>query len=220
MEGHFDMSSNQLTAVVCAIILVQISCSLEAAEPTVLNFDELKADDVVGNVLGIYSADTYLRKGVVLTSGLCRGQPLVGKQLAVRQTYAGFEVVGGDRQPAISSPNFVIPVGGGPEGCVLMRFSAPVVRIQLTTDRFRNENRDVVRLYALKTEPGRQLFSILAVSEGADDALTEPDNHLQVKSSAPFQFALFQCTTEREGFDDLEIEWAPEAASDPAKSEK
>lgn len=195
--------------VFLAIMVEFLASPLLAVEPTVLDFDELKADDVVGKLVGIYASNTYHKQGVVLSTALCRGQPLVGKQIIVRQTYAGFEVIGGHGQPAISPPNFVIPVGGGPQGCVLMKFSAPVVRVRVTTDRYRDETRDMVRLYALQPEQALQRFSVLAVTEGADDALTEPENQLQVQAATPFQYALFQCTTEREGFDDLEIEWAP-----------
>lgn len=128
--------------------------------------------------------------------------------------------VGGPDQPAISAPNFVIPFGGSPDGCVLMKFSAPVVRVALTTDRCLGEKRDLVRLSALKFTSARQPFTILAITEAFDNATTKPDNRLEVQSTTPFLFALFQCTTEREGFDDLEIEWAPEAAAVPAKPEK
>ena len=136
----------------------------------------------------------------------------MGKEIVLRQTYAGFEVIGGHGQPAISRPNFVFSVGGAPNGCVLMKFNAPVSRVRLKTDCYADENPDVVRLYALKEEQdrGRTHYSILAMSEGSDDATAEPDNQLEVHSVTPFTFAMFQCTTEREGFDDLEIVWASE----------
>jgi hypothetical protein len=213
------MDATLQTAVTMAIAVGYFANSVAAAEPVVLHFDELKVDDVVGNPLGIFPAGTYRKQGVVLTTVVCQGQPAVGKQLAVRQTYNGFEVIGGASQPAISAPNFVIPFGGGPKGCVVMKFTSPVTRARLTTDCFPDEARDVVRLYALKRESGRQ-FSIVAVAEGFDDALTGPDNRLEVQSKTPFHYALFQCTTEREGFDDLEFEPAPASLSTPADESK
>src|ERR1700686_2274369 len=47
----------------------------------------------------------------------------------------------------------------------------------------------------------------------ADDVVGNP---LEVQSKIPFRYALFQCTTEQEGFDDLEFEPAPAPESTPA----
>ena len=218
LQSNFNMTARIRMAIAMAIALGCVENSLTAADPIVLHFDELKVDNIIGNRLGIFPADKYHTKGVSLTTVTCSGRAVVGNIIQVRQIYAGFEVVGGADQPAISPPNFVIPFGGGPARCVLMKFSDPVVRVRLTTDCCLNEVRDVVRLYGLKRASARR-FSILEVSEGFDDALTEPDNRLEVRSKTPFQYALFQCTTEQEGFDDLEFEPAPPAESPPASEE-
>src|SRR5579862_4084665 len=126
------MNARLQTAAPLVIAFCCFANSLAAAEPVVLNFDELKADDIIGNPLGIFPADTYRKQGVDLTTVACSGQPTVGKRIVVRQTYAGFEVIGGTGQPAISPPNFVIPCRGGPKGCVLMKFTSPVTRVRLT----------------------------------------------------------------------------------------
>jgi hypothetical protein len=187
-------------------IMGLVSASAGAAEK--IDFDEIPADDKVGNASGICPAKFYKHRGVVISTVRGRGDATAGKSMTLTNVYAGFEVIGGPSQPAISLPNFVIPIGGTKNGCLLMEFTRPVTRVSVTTDQFTPENKDRVRLIALKKSQGNT-YEVLIVDEKDDDALTAPDNLLEVQSATPFQYALFQCLTEREGIDDLSFDLVP-----------
>ena len=53
----------------------------------------------------------------------------------------------------------------------------------------------------------------LAVTEAVDNATTSPGNFLSLAGLSPFSFAIFQTTTEQEGFDNLTFTTVPEPGS-------
>lgn len=91
-----------------------------------------------------------------------------------------------------------------------MAFSTPVTSVQLTTDDAGGEDADIVRLLALAQTGNPNEFVVLAVAQGLDDATTSPANQLGVSLATPLSFALFQVTTEAEGFDNLTFNQVPE----------
>jgi len=111
---------------------------------------------------------------------------------------------------SISNPNFAAATNGGLNE-VLFRFSTPINSLSLQTDNTPGEAADVVRLLALQ-QIGPTMFQVVAVASGSDDATTFPANFLQVTGSG-FSFAIFQTTTEQEGFDNVEFAAVPEPAT-------
>ena len=51
-------------------------------------------------------------------------------------------------------------------------------------------------------------FQVIAVAEAFDNATTSPGNLLSLAGLPPFSFAIFQTTTEQEGFDNLNFTFA------------
>lgn len=187
-------------------------------ETTVLNFDELAADDVVGNALGRCAANLYRQHGLLMETCDLTGTPRIGRNVRLINPVAGFEVLGGPDQPFISPYNFVIPAGRGTHD-LLLTFDEPVVAVSVVSDRFRGERADLIRLMILEpiqvpTESTKNRnrvvrqadFRVLAGTEKWDNAVSAPDNILSVDlKGEPFQYVLFECTTESEGFDDLKF---------------
>ncbi len=100
---------------------------------------------------------------------------------------------------SVSPPNFAAATNGGFFD-LLMTFDGVVNSISLQTDDSGGENVDIVRLLGLQLV-GPNSFLVVALAAGPDDATTAPGNVLSF--SAPITHAIFQTTTEQEGFDNL-----------------
>ena len=111
---------------------------------------------------------------------------------------------------SVSSPNFAAATGGGFNE-VLFSFSTPITSLSLQTDNTPFEGSDIVRLLALRLI-GLNQYEVIAVASGSDDATASPANFLQVSGSG-FSFAIFQTTTEQEGFDNVVFTPVPEPAT-------
>jgi hypothetical protein len=111
---------------------------------------------------------------------------------------------------SISNPNFAAATNGGLNE-VLFSFSTPIYSLSLQTDNTPGEGADIVRLLALQLI-GPNQYQVVAVASGLDDATTFPANFLQV-AGAPFSYAIFQTTTEQEGFDNVVFTAVPEPAT-------
>ena len=111
---------------------------------------------------------------------------------------------------SVSNPNFAAATNGGLNE-VLFSFSTPITSLSLQTDNTPGENPEVVRLLALQLI-GPNLFQVIAVASGSDDATGFPANFLQVTGSG-FSYAIFQTTTEQEGFDNVTFAAVPEPAT-------
>jgi PEP-CTERM motif len=111
---------------------------------------------------------------------------------------------------SVSSPNFAAATNGGLNE-VLFSFSTPIYSLSLQTDNTPGEGADIVRLLALQLT-GPNQYQVVAVASGLDDATTFPANFLQV-SGSPFSYAIFQTTTEQEGFDNVVFTAVPEPAT-------
>jgi|SoiMethySBSTD1v2_1073268.scaffolds.fasta_scaffold17337_6 hypothetical protein len=112
---------------------------------------------------------------------------------------------------SISSPNFAAATNGGFNE-VLFSFASPITSLSLQTDDTPGENPDVVRLLALQLI-GPNQYEVVAVASGLDDATAFPANFLQVAAGGGFSYAIFQTTTEQEGFDNVEFAAVPEPAT-------
>jgi hypothetical protein len=83
-----------------------------------------------------------------------------------------------------------------------MQFSTPISKISVVSDQT-PEVAQTIRLIAL-ADLGGGNFEILGFAEGLDNTIGLPASLLEVDLGATsFSFALFEITTEQEGFDDL-----------------
>jgi hypothetical protein len=181
--------------VLATVSLVTAVCVAlcRPADAAFVDFDNLDE--------GVQASDVLASSGVVLTTVSITDTVAVGDTIAVQNPDARFEVLD-DPEIAVSPPNFAVPYGQGLND-VIMFFGSPVRNVSLRTDHYDNDGPDVVRLLALApTNIGNQ-FKVLAIAEGLDDALEAPADTLSLNLDTPFQFAVFQITTELEGFDNL-----------------
>ncbi len=71
----------------------------------------------------------------------------------------------------------------------------------------------MIRLIAVAPTGNPNEFQVIAVAEASDNATTSPGNLLSLTGLPPFSFAIFQTTTEQEGFDNLNFTTVPEPGS-------
>ncbi len=71
----------------------------------------------------------------------------------------------------------------------------------------------MIRLIAVAPTGNPNEFQVIAGAEASDNATTSPGNLLSLTGLPPFSFAIFQTTTEQEGFDNLNFTTVPEPVS-------
>ncbi len=180
------------------------------AVPVVINFDALSATST-GT---LFPSTAFVANGVTFTSGSIPNSVVVGTVFTHSNIDEQFLVIGNN--DSISPPNFAAAslVFSGAANDLLMSFATPITSLQLTTDDNPSEAPDFVRLLALEATGNLWEFRVLALAEGTDNATTPPGNLLSVDlQGTPFSFALFQTTTEPEGFDDLVFNTVPEPSA-------
>lgn len=188
-----------LTPIIVMLVLLSWASSPARADLIIVNFDS-----VVASPSGtLFPGNTFAASGVTFTSGSIPNTVNVGDTITFSNAVNQILILG--NPDSISPPNFAAAAGVfGVANDVLMAFSTPVTSVQLTTDDNPFEAPDIVRLLALAPTANPNQFVVLAIAEGLDNATMPPDNMLSVSlGGVPFSFALFQVTTEAEGFDDL-----------------
>jgi len=167
-----------------------------AAKAVVIDFDDSPLDptqDKPGN--------TYQAQGVVFSTlnTIPDTVDSVGESFTPSPFSSNFWFI--NNANAFSGCCFIAADDGGARD-VLMAFTTPIDSIQVATDDA-IEAGDIVRLLALKLLPSGD-YEVLGVASGLDNATTSPANLLSVSlGGTPFSYALFQTTTEQEGFDNL-----------------
>lgn len=182
------MISNAILRLALALLLI---APLSASAQVIIDFNDSPAGTLAG--------DTYTQHGVEFsTVPDVRGSNRAGAVLSIVGD-ARPEISILDYEHSPSLPNLVAPSGSGD---VLMDFtgSGGVTAIRVALDNH-PESGDIVRLYGLAAGAAPNEFRILAVDEDTDDGTGKT---LSVASDGrPFDYALFEITTELEGFDDL-----------------
>jgi hypothetical protein len=183
--------------------------SAGSVHATTVNFDDLPA---VSN--NLQAGSTYDALGIHISTlaSIPNTVDSVGDTfditgLASSDTFWLISNAGG--AGSVSNPNFAAATNGGFNE-VLFRFSTPITSLSLQTDSTPGETAEVVRLLALQMI-GPNIFQVIAVAEGSDAATTSPANLLQVTGG--FSYAIFQTTTEQEGFDNVVFTPIPEPAT-------
>jgi len=147
------------------------------------------------------SGATYSSLGVtfstVMRSGT--GTPVVGSTISLTPVNSNMRIYEGSN--AFSGDQFAGPALGGGANDLLMQFAAPTTFASVVSDQTA-ESSQTIRLIALK-DLGGGTFEVIDFDEGSDAVLGLPDSLLQVGAASIFTFALFEVTTEQEGFDDL-----------------
>jgi len=184
-------------AALSAVLLMGATARPAAAES--VNFD-----NVVASPSGTqFAGNTWAGKGVLFSSVNSTNAVSVGQTITISSAAPRVMVLANN--DSVSAPNFAAASGvfntTGPND-VLMRFASPVDSIRLVTDQSVGETPDLVRLIAL-APAGPNTFVVTAINTGLDNAMTSPANVLAVAPPNPVSFALFQVTTEAEGFDNL-----------------
>ncbi|MBM3524636.1 MAG: PEP-CTERM sorting domain-containing protein, partial [Alphaproteobacteria bacterium] len=108
---------------------------------------------------------------------------------------------------AISGEQLAGPALGGSANDLLMRFDRPITSLALTSDDA-VETANTIRLIALTPTTEVDRYTILALAEALDDAVSAPANLLAVAPSDAFSIALFEIRNQQEAFDDLTFTFA------------
>jgi hypothetical protein len=192
-------------------LLLAVGARNNAAQAAnmVLNFDSVAATG--GGTL--YPGNIFAASSVTFTSGAIPNSVNVSDVITLSNLDNQLLLIGNTN--SISPPNFAAAsmVFGGAANDLLIAFATPVTSIQLTTDDASPDGggADIVRLLALVSTGNPNEYQVLALAQGLDNATTSPANLLSVDlGGTPFSYAIFQATSEAEGFDDLTFNTVPE----------
>jgi hypothetical protein len=171
----------------------------QSASAVLIDFDNLAAGNQNGDVLAA--------SGVTFATGN------IPNVIAAPFTFSNFDPrFSIFSSSAVSQPNIAVALGGGLND-VLMSFSTPITSISVNSDSAPAEIADVIRLIAVAPTGNPNEFQVIAVVEAFDNATTSPGNVLSLTGLPPFSFAIFQTTTEQEGFDNLNFTRVSEPGS-------
>jgi hypothetical protein len=126
--------------------------------------------------------------------------PVVGGTISLSLVNSNMRIYEGSN--AFSGDQFAGPALGGGANDLLMQFASPTAFVSVVSDQTAGESSQIIRLIALQ-DLGGGMFQVIDFDEGSDAALGLPASLLQVGAASTFTFALFEVTTEQEGFDDL-----------------
>jgi len=170
------------------------------ASAEVINFDELVLPPGITAQLGNH----YAGSGITFSSGDVPAglNPAiaVGDVFTLGGVIDGFVAI--NNANAVSPPNFAGARNLGLQD-TLMSFTGSITSLSLHSDDAPADGNDVIRLLALEATGNPDEYRVLAFVAASDGAVSEPDNLLTVNVPGGFSFAIFQVTTEQEGFDDV-----------------
>lgn len=178
-------------------LILAIALNSEASA-VLINFDDQAVVGVEARAGNLYSA-----QGITFSSG--NMSPDLNAAIAVGNTFTltgilnEFVIIANAN--AISNPNFAGARSLGLQD-TLMAFSSPIFDLSLHSDDT-GEGAQIIRLLSLAATANPNEYQVLAFDEKLDNAISEPANLLSVNVTGGFSFALFQVTTEQEGFDDV-----------------
>lgn len=183
------------------LLVIAIAFTPFIAHAVVVNFDTVAAGvNQDGNL--------FIGSGVSFTTGTIPNAVAVGDTITLAGPDAHFDILG--NADSISPPNFAVARAAGFND-LLMNFTTPVTSVSVTSDEAPAEAADIIRLLALAPTGTPNQFTVLGLDSKTDNALSAPANLLSVAlGGSSFSFALFQTTTEQEGFDDLTFTPVPE----------
>ena len=200
--GKALIATPLLTAKMHRVLIAALFALAGAVQPAsavLIDFDNLAAGTQNGNVLAA--------SGVTFATGN------IPNAIAAPFTFSNFDPrFSIFASSAVSQPNIAVALGGGLND-VLMSFSTPITAISVNSDSAGGEVADVIRLIAVVPTGNQNEFQVIAAAEAFDNATTSPGNLLALSGLPPFSFAIFQTTTEQEGFDNLTFTTVPEPES-------
>jgi PEP-CTERM motif len=194
------LKETKMRRVLTAALFALVGAA-QPASAVFIDFDNLAPGNQNGNVLAA--------SGVTFATGN------IPNAIAAPFTFSNFDPnFSIFASSAVSLPNIAVALGGGLND-VLMSFSTPITAISVNSDSALGEAADVIRLIAVAPTGNPNEFQVIAVIEASDNATTSPGNLLSLAGLPPFSFAIFQTTTEQEGFDNLNFTFAsvPEPGS-------
>lgn len=202
LYGKALIATPLLTTKMHRVLTAALFALAGAAQPAsavLIDFDNLAAGDQNGNVLA--------------ASGVSFATGSIPNVIAAPFTFSNFDPrFSIFASSAVSQPNIAVALGGGLND-VLMSFSSAITAISVNSDSAPAEIADVIRLIAVAPTGNPNEFQVIAVAEASDNATTSPGNLLSLTGLPPFSFAIFQTTTEQEGFDNLNFTTVPEPVS-------
>jgi len=179
-----------------AILSTIAIASSALAGPVVINFDDLPAANatIPGNF--------YQAQGVIMSQVTSTPDATIGAFLTLATQSNDFLIYTGNG--AVSNPNYAYASGTND---MFFSFTTPINSLSLDIDTYQPEGGDVVRLAALVFNSSDNTYEVIAVTSTIDNPVTTVT--LTVAPGQSFVHALFQSTTEQEGFDNLTFNVIP-----------
>ncbi len=166
----------------------------------VIDFD----DQPIAMEVATTDGDVYSSRGIFFASGDIPDSVSLGDVITLTNRTNQFSIISNTR--ARSVPNFAGAEGLGLRD-TLMTFSELTISVSLDLDANFDEPPDIVRLLGLQATGVPNTFRILALTEVLDNSSSRVTVNA---TSSPFDAAIFQVTTEQEGFDNLTVTSVPE----------
>ncbi len=205
-----------LTATRAGALGVALLLSPGAASAAVIDFDDLALGP---NVNSLQASGRYQSQGVrIQTVDDTTDALSVGDVFSMGAVRDNFILANRASSPSLPNLAFANEYPDGVSGGlvngsreVLFTFARPATRVALNTDlTFEGSAGDIVRLLALQ-DLGGGMFRVVAATSALDNVTTLADSRMKVEFAGGFSHAVFETTTEREGFDNLT--YVPEPAS-------
>lgn len=155
---------------------------------------------------------TFLAAGVRFRTVRLSGTVVIGGVVTLTTQNEDFRIY--RDASAISGEQLAGPSLGGTANDLLMRFTAPLATIALTSDDM-IETANPIRLIALAETETVDRYRVIDFVEALDDATSAPANLLALAPSESFTLALFEVRTQQEAFDDLSFTFAAVAPPAP-----
>jgi hypothetical protein len=190
---------NSITVFIASALLPLSACFADI----VIDFD----DQPVAGPVATTDGDVYSSLGISFASGDIPDAVNLGDVITLSNRTEQFSIIS-NTSPR-SAPNFAGAEGLGLRD-TLMTFSQRATSVSLDLDANFGEPADLVRLLGLQATGTPNSFRILAITEMLDNV----SSRVTINStSSAFDAAIFQVTTETEGFDNLVVTSVPEPSS-------
>jgi hypothetical protein len=201
---------------VCSFLALTLACvgiSRPAGAATI-NFDEIAVAPGTGS---IRPANQYAAQGVTIQTVLSVTDTLGLGDIFTATVFQNAFIVA-NTDAAVSPSNLALydrVVNGFVTFAsdeVLMTFATPMTHVSVNSDDADAEVADVIRLLGLRSLGGGQ-YQIVAIASAFDNQTTPAGTLMSIVCPITCDAAIFEQTTEQEGFDNLTFGSVPEPAS-------
>ncbi|MFO0963917.1 MAG: hypothetical protein U0625_13575 [Phycisphaerales bacterium] len=197
-RSHSHDSGRTACVSGCALAAVLAALAPAAiAGAELIDFEDLPH---TGGAIVPVAGDHYAAQGLHISSCTVPGTPMLDDVFTITDILNEFAYVSNNN--SVSGSNFAGARDLGLQD-TLFSFSSPITSLSMISDSA--PDGPTFRLLALQATGDPNTFRVVAI----DEAVTGYQDHLDVSFAGGFSFAIFQVTTEQEGFDDISYTFVP-----------